>query len=166
MKKPPRWIDCVDANADFPIAIICSRFNREIVDKLLEGALSRCESRGFQPEQISVVWVPGAIEIPLTAQRLAQLGIYRAIVCLGAVVQGETQHHLYVCEQVSQGCARVALENEVPVIFGVLTTQTEALALERAGGKSGNRGSDSVDAAVEMVVLLDRLTESDLPPNL
>ena len=141
----------------FPIGIVVSRFNREITDKLLGGALSRLRERDFLDSDITVVSVPGAIEIPIAAQRLAQLGTLSAIIALGAVIQGETLHFDYVCEQVSQGCSHVSLQNDIPVIFGVLTTHTEEEALERAGGKYGHKGIEAVDTAVDIVSVLRQI---------
>lgn len=150
-------IDEKNANVQFPIAVVVSRFNEEITLPLLDGALTRLKERRFEDGQITVVWVPGAVEIPIAAQKLAQLGKYEAIVALGAVIRGETGHYDYVCEQVSQGCQHVSLQNDIPVLFGVLTTDNEAQAKDRAGGAHGNKGRDAVDAAVETVALLRRL---------
>lgn len=147
-----------DTNLTFPVAVVVSRFNEEITRPLLDGALSRLKERRFDETQIMVVWVPGAVEIPLAAQRLAQLSKYAAIIALGAVIRGETGHYDYVCDQVSQGCQHVSLQNDVPVLFGVLTTDTEAQARDRSGGAHGNKGRDAVDAAVETVALLRRLS--------
>lgn len=145
-----------DADLQFPVAIVVSRFNEEITLPLLDGALTRLKERGFDEGQISVVWVPGAVEIPLAAQKLAQLGKYDAILTLGSVIRGDTDHYDYVCQQVSQGCQHVALQNDIPVLFGVLTTNDEAQAKDRCGGKHGNKGRDAVDAAVEMVAVMRR----------
>lgn len=147
-------IDSQKGAIQFPVAIVVSRFNHEVTGKLLEGALGRLRERNFSEEQITVVWVPGAVEIPLAAQRLAQTGRYNALIALGAVIRGETTHYDYVCDQVSQGCSQVALQNDVPVVFGVLTTENEAQAFDRTGGKHGHKGADAVDAAVEMVLTL------------
>lgn len=141
----------------FHVAIVVAEFNPEITELLTAGALERLGERGFSEEYITVIKVPGSMEIPLTAQLLAQTDLYAAIICLGAVIQGETDHYRYVCEQVSQGCQRVALEQEIPVIFGVLTTQNEAQALARAGGAEGNKGREAVDAAVRMVELMQEI---------
>jgi 6,7-dimethyl-8-ribityllumazine synthase len=146
-----RIIDDKEAKLDFSIAVIVSRFNEEITGALLQGALGRLKELNFSDNHITVVWVPGAVEIPLTAQRLAQMGTFEAIVCLGAVIKGDTDHYQFVCDQVSQGCQQVALENNIPVLFGVLTTADETQAKDRAGGKDGNKGRDAVDAAVSMV---------------
>ena len=113
--------------------------------------------QGFAEDDITIVHVPGAVEIPIAAQRLAQVGIYDAIVALGAVIRGETSHYDYVCEQVSQGCQHVALQNDIPVIFGVLTTENEAQAKDRIGGAHGNKGADAAMAAVETVSVLRQI---------
>lgn len=147
-------IDAKDSKTQFSIGIVVSRFNHAITKLLLDGALQRLKELGFSDGQVTVVWVPGAIEIPLAAQRLAQLGVYEAILCLGAVIRGETDHYDYICKQVSSGCQTVALQNDIPLIFGVLTTQNEAQAKERAGGSQGHRGRESVDVAVEMAAAL------------
>lgn len=147
-------IDAKDSKTQFAIGIVVSRFNHAITKCLLDGALQRLKELGFSDDQVTVVWVPGAIEIPLAAQRLAQLGVQEAILCLGSVIRGETDHYDYVCKQVSRGCQTVALQNDIPLIFGVLTTQNEAQAKERAGGKQGHKGRESVDVAVEMVAAL------------
>jgi 6,7-dimethyl-8-ribityllumazine synthase len=152
-----RTIDESNARSAFPIAFVVSRFNPEITGPLLEGALARCRELGFADSQVMVVWVPGAVELPIAAQRLAQLGIYDAIVVLGAVIRGETTHHHFVAEQASQGCQQVALQNDLPVIFGVLTTENEAQAVDRIGGNHGHKGRDSVDAAVEIVSVLRQI---------
>ncbi|MSP19826.1 MAG: 6,7-dimethyl-8-ribityllumazine synthase [Bdellovibrionales bacterium] len=139
------------------LAFVVSRFNEEITRKLLEGGLAQAAEKGFSNSDITVVWAPGAVEIPLIAQRLAQRGSYGAIICLGAVIQGETTHYDYVCDIVSQGCAQVSLTFGIPVIFGILTTENEEQALDRCGGKHGHKGKDAVDAAIEMVATLRRL---------
>jgi 6,7-dimethyl-8-ribityllumazine synthase len=149
-------VDEKNASLQFPVAIVVSRFNEEITLALLDGALTRLKERRFDDSQVTVVWVPGAVEIPLAAQRLAQLGKYDAIVALGAVIRGDTDHYDYVCNMVSQGCQHVSLQNDLPVLFGVLTTDNEAQAKERTGGAHGNKGRDAVDAAVETVAVLRR----------
>ena len=141
----------------FNIAIIISRFNEPVTEGLLNGALGRLAERGFSEQQILISRVPGAVEIPLVAQRLARQGTYKAIVCLGAVIEGETRHFDYVCSQVSNGCQKVALDNDLPVIFGILTTQTAEQAYDRVGGKKGHKGIESIDCACEMVTLLSDL---------
>jgi 6,7-dimethyl-8-ribityllumazine synthase len=140
----------------FPIAVVVSRFNSEIAERLLAGSRIRLAERGFDESQITIVHVPGAVEIPLAAQKLAEQKKFDAILTLGAVIRGETDHYDYVCTMVSQGCLDVSLKFSVPVIFGVLTTDTEEQALDRVGGKHGHKGRDGVDAACEMVALFQR----------
>jgi len=146
----------------FNIAIVVSRFNSDITDKLLEGALGRLKELEFQEDQIAVAWVPGAVELPIVAQQFADTENFDAIVCLGSVIRGETSHYDYVCEQASQGCQQVALEHDLPVIFGVLTTETKAQALDRAGGDHGHKGREAVDAAYEVVSVIDQINDDDL----
>lgn len=141
----------------FPIAIIVSRFNEKVTQALQEGAIARLNELGFKTGDIRVIDVPGAVEIPLVAQRLARSGHYQAIVALGCVIRGETSHYDYVCEQVSNGCQQVMLENDLPVIFGILTTENGEQAMARAGGSHSHKGRDSIDAAVEMVAKLAEL---------
>ncbi len=138
-------------------AIVTSEFNQEITDALLQGALERFAEINIPANNITVVKVPGAVEIPFAAQLLAKKNQYAAIVCLGAVIRGETTHYDYVCEQVSQGCQRVMLDHEIPVIFGLLTTEDEQQARERVGGKHGHKGKDAVDTALVMVNLKENL---------
>ena len=137
----------------FPIAIVVSRFNTEVTSRLFDGAQKRLMERGFSADQVSVVHVPGAVEIPLTAQWLCETKKFRAVIALGAVIRGETDHYDYVCSMVSEGCLDVSLRFNQPVIFGVLTTDTEEQAFDRVGGRHGHKGSDCVDAACEMVAL-------------
>lgn len=142
--------------ASFPIAIIVSQFNHEITAALLAGAMQRLNDSGFNEQDITLVEVPGAVEIPLIAQRLARKKQYAAIIALGAVIRGETTHYDYVCQQVSDGCQRVTLEFEVPVVFGVLTTENEDQAWDRLGGKHGHKGVDAVDCALAMHSILQQ----------
>lgn len=137
-------------------AIVVSEYNTEVTDKLLEGALLRFAELNISHEQLTVEKVPGAIEIPLVAKLLAKSNQYRAIVCLGAVIRGETGHYDFVCQQVSDGCLEVMLAYEIPVIFGVLTTNNLAQALARVGGEVGHKGVEAVDAAMAMVKVVDR----------
>jgi 6,7-dimethyl-8-ribityllumazine synthase len=139
------------------IALLASRFNETITKSLLEGALSALRRHGLDDASITVAWVPGAFELPMTAKRLADSGEFDAIVCLGAVIRGATSHYDYVCSQAAAGIARVALDTGVPVIFGVLTTETIEQAIERSGTKAGNKGFDSAVAAIEMADLLRQL---------
>lgn len=141
----------------FPVAIVISRFNEEITEKLHQGAIQRLRELQVPDDQITVVWVPGAVEIPFMAQQLARTNRYQAIIALGAVIRGDTSHYDYVCDQVSQGCQAVSLKENIPVIFGLLTTENMKQAEERSGGSHGNKGSDAVDAAFEMVSLLQQM---------
>jgi 6,7-dimethyl-8-ribityllumazine synthase len=141
----------------FNIAIIISRFNEEVTQKLHDGAVERLQELGYDISEVTIVWVPGAIEIPITAQRLAKTECYQAIICLGAVILGETKHFEYVCQQVSAGCQQVALTHDIPVIFGVLTTETDSQALERAGGSKGHIGRTMVDTAMELMTTLENI---------
>ncbi|MEW5914374.1 MAG: 6,7-dimethyl-8-ribityllumazine synthase [Thermodesulfobacteriota bacterium] len=138
-------------------ALVASRFNDFITSKLLEGALDALKRHGANEQDLTVVWVPGSFEIPLVTRRLAKSGKYDAVLALGAVIRGSTPHFDYVAAEVSKGVAQVGLETGVPVIFGVLTTDTIEQAIERAGTKAGNKGADAALAAVEMVDLLKNL---------
>ena len=139
------------------IAITVSRFNRSVTDNLLEGALEACRELDVDVAEEDVFPVPGAFELPLVAQQLARSGRYDGIACLGAVVRGETPHFDYVCDQAAAGILRVALENEMPVAFGVLTTETIAQALARAGGEVGNKGYEAVHTIIETLDQLARI---------
>lgn len=136
-------------------AVVVSRFNELVTKQLLEGALSAFERHGAGA--VDVAWVPGAVEIPLIARKLATSGNYGAVVTLGAVIQGATSHYDYVCSMVASGVASASEASGVPVIFGVLTTETLEQALDRAGGKSGNKGAEAAVAAIEMADLVARL---------
>jgi len=137
--------------------IVVSRFNDLIGKKLLEGATDCLLRHNGSAENITVAWVPGAFEIPLVAKRLAKSGKFDAVICLGAVIRGNTPHFDYIAAEVSKGIAAIGMEIEVPVIFGVLTTDTIEQAVERAGTKSGNRGWDAALSAIEMADLLKKL---------
>jgi len=141
----------------FSIAIVVSLFNRDITQALQDGAIQRLIDCGISTDEITLVEVPGAVEIPLVASRLAKSKQYQVIIALGAVVRGETTHYDYVCEQVSHGCQRVALECDMPVIFGVLTTENESQAWDRLGGKHGHKGCDAADAALAMYRVLQSI---------
>lgn len=134
----------------FPIAIIVSTFNEPITTALKEGALQRLTELGFRAKDITVIEVPGAVEIPLVASILVKKNQVQAVIALGAVIRGETSHYDYVCDQVSQGCQRVMLDNDLPVIFGVLTTENDEQAWDRLGGKHGHKGREAADCAVMM----------------
>lgn len=135
-------------------AIIVSQFNQNITDKLLAGALARFNQAGLSSHDITVIRVPGAVEIPLTAKLLAKTKKYNAIICLGAVIRGDTDHYDYVCQQVSQGCQKIMLDFDIPVIFGILTTNTEEQAENRVGGKDGHKGIEAAEAALFMARLI------------
>lgn len=149
-----------DLQTAFNIAIVASRFYQEIVEKLCIGAVERLKELSFPDEQITVVWVPGIEELPLVAKRLAKTQAYEAIVCLGVAIRGETDTYNYICQQASIGCQQVALETDMPIIFGVLPTKNTMQALARAGGAHGNRGRDAVDAAYEMVSILRQVSSA------
>lgn len=142
---------------DAAFAIVVSRFNHNITERLLTGALDTFAQHGVEEGDITVVWVPGAFEIPVTVARLAAQQKYAAICCLGAVVQGETTHHEYINQTVAQQIMQLGLKYELPVIFGVLTCQNMELARERAGGKVGNKGSEAALTAIQMVNLFNKL---------
>jgi len=146
------------------VAIVAGRFNDHITKPLLEGALTVLADAGV--DDVPVHWVPGAFEIPLVAQRLATSGAYDAVVCLGAVVRGDTPHFDYVAGECAAGIQRVALDTGRPIVFGVLTTDDVDQAMARAGGAEGNKGAESARTAVEMVDLLRRLpTAPKTPPR-
>ncbi len=138
-------------------AIVVSRFNEVVTAKLLEGALDGFRGHEVAEDGLDVAWVPGAFELPLVARRLAGAGGYDAVVCLGAVIRGETTHFDHVAQQAAAGIRAAGLETGVPVIFGVLTTDTFEQAMDRAGGRHGNRGWDSAMAAMEMASLLEQM---------
>ena len=136
------------------VGIVAARFNEFIVSKLLSGCEDGLLRHGVRSEDIAVAWVPGAFEIPLAAQTMAKSGKYDAVITLGAVIRGATSHYDYVCSEVSKGVANVSLNTGVPVLFGVLTTDTIEQAIERAGTKAGNKGAECAQGAIEMVNLL------------
>ena len=142
---------------DIKVGIVCARFNEFIVSKLLSGCEDGLLRHGVKPDDISVAWVPGAFEIPLIASKMAKSGKYDAVIALGAVIRGSTSHYDYVCSEVSKGVAQVALNSDIPVMFGVLTTDTIEQAVERAGTKAGNKGSECALGAIEMVNLIREL---------
>ncbi|WP_113673513.1 6,7-dimethyl-8-ribityllumazine synthase [Vallitalea guaymasensis] len=134
--------------------IVVGRFNEFISSKLLEGAIDALKRHGVSAEDISIAWAPGAFEIPLISKMMAKTNKYDGVICLGAVIRGATAHFDYVASEVSKGIANVSLDTEVPVIFGVLTTDTIEQAIERAGTKAGNKGFEAGMAAIEMANLL------------
>ncbi|MDO9491573.1 6,7-dimethyl-8-ribityllumazine synthase [Acetobacterium sp.] len=140
------------------VGIVVARFNEFIGSKLLGGAIDGLKRHDVKEDDIDVAWVPGAFEIPLIAAKMAKLAKYDAIICLGAVIRGSTTHYDYVCSEVSKGVAHVSLQSEIPVIFGVLTTENIEQAIERAGTKAGNKGYDCALTAIEMVNLINEIT--------
>ena len=140
------------------IAIVVARFNEFITSKLLGGATDALTRLGTNEKDITIAWVPGAFEIPLTAQKLASSKKFDAVICLGAVIRGSTTHYDYVCNEVAKGIASVSLSTGVPVIFGVVTTENIEQAIERAGTKSGNKGYEAAFTAVEMVSLFNKFS--------
>lgn len=142
---------------DIKVGIVAARFNEFITSKLLSGALDGLKRHDVQEENIDVAWVPGAFEIPLIASKMAKSKKYDAVICLGAVIRGSTSHYDYVCSEVSKGIAQISLTNDIPVMFGVLTTENIEQAIERAGTKAGNKGFDSAVSAIEMVNLIREL---------
>ncbi len=143
--------------AGLKIAIVTARFNDFITSKLLEGAVSCLKRHEVKSEDITETWVPGAFELPLVAQTLAESHKYDAVICLGAVIRGATTHYDYVCNEAAKGIAQAGLKTGVPVIFGVVTTETIEQAIERAGTKAGNKGWDAAMASIEMATLLRRI---------
>jgi len=139
--------------------IVVSRFNEFITSKLLSGALDELKRHGVNESDIDIVWCPGAFEIPLVAKKCIKTNKYSALITLGAVIKGSTSHYDYVCAEVSKGIASVSLETGVPVIFGVLTTDNIEQAIERAGTKAGNKGSDAAKSAIEMVSLFSKISD-------
>ena len=136
------------------VGVVCARFNEFIVSKLLSGGVDGRLRGGVRVEDTPVAWVPGAFASPLAAAKMAKSGRYDAVIALGAVIRGSTSHYDYVCAEVSKGVAHAALESGVPVLFGVLTTDTIEQAIERAGSKAGNKGAECAQGAIEMVDLL------------
>ncbi len=139
---------------DMKVGIVAGRFNEFITSKLVGGAMDGLLRHDVKDEDVDIGWVPGAFEIPLVASKMAKSGKYDAVICLGAVIRGDTTHYDYVCNEVSKGIATVSLESGIPVMFGVLTTENIEQAIARAGSKGGNKGYDCALGAVEMVNLL------------
>ena len=139
---------------DMKVGIVAGRFNEFITSKLVGGAMDGLLRHDVKNEDVDIAWVPGAFEIPLVASKMAKSGKYDAVICLGAVIRGDTTHYDYVCNEVSKGIATVSLESGIPVMFGVLTTENIEQAIARAGSKGGNKGYDCALGAVEMVNLL------------
>ncbi len=143
--------------SNMKIGIVASRFNEFIVSKLVGGAEDALVRHGVETDNIELAWVPGAFEIPMIAQKMAESKKYDAIIALGAVIKGATDHYDYVCAEVSKGIANVSMKTEVPVLFGVLTTDNIEQAIERAGTKAGNKGYDVACSAIEMINLMKKL---------
>lgn len=139
------------------VAIVASRFNEIIVNKLLGGAVDGLVRHGVDEKNITAVWVPGAFEIPLIANKMASSGKYDAVIAVGAVIRGSTTHYDYVCSEVSKGIAQASLKNGVPVMFGVITTENIEQAIERSGSKAGNKGYDCALGAIEMANLIRQI---------
>ncbi len=138
-------------------AIVVSRFNEFITSRLLNGAVDALSRHGVEDNEIEVVWVPGSFEIPYAASRLARSKSYDAVICLGAIIRGATPHFEYIASEVSKGISQTALSTGVPIIFGVITTDTIEQAVERAGTKAGNKGSEAALAAIEMINLYKQI---------
>jgi len=145
------------APADAKFAIVVSRFNEFVTSKLLSGAIDAMRRHHVEADRIDVVWSPGSFEIPLLARRLAASGEYSAVVCIGAVIRGGTEHHQYIASEAAKGVALAAMNTGVPCIFGVLTCDTVEQAVDRAGAKAGNKGAEAAMAAIEMANLLGQL---------
>lgn len=148
---------------DLRAAIVVARFNEFICERLLEGALDAFTRHGGSRDNVTVAHVPGAFELPLAAKKLAASGNYDTVICLGAVIRGATSHYDYVCGSAASGIASASLETEVPVIFGVLTTDTIEQAIERAGTKAGNQGRNAVVTGIEMARLLKQIERHTEP---
>ena len=137
--------------------IVISRFNEFITSRLLDGALDCLKRHGAQDEQTTIMWVPGSFEVPLAAKRMAQSGRFAAIICLAAVIRGQTAHYEHVCQQITRGIGEVSLSTNVPALFGVITCDTLDEAIDRAGAKGGNAGFNAASSAIEMVQVLHEL---------
>lgn len=142
---------------DGAIAIVASKFNRFITDRLLAGALDELDRLGVGRGKADVVWVPGSFEIPMIARRLADSGRYRAVICLGAIIRGQTDHYTYVASEAAKGVAQVGMATGVPAIFGIITADTLEQAIDRAGGKVGNHGARAIESAVELISVIEQL---------
>ncbi|KAB8295648.1 6,7-dimethyl-8-ribityllumazine synthase [Bifidobacterium avesanii] len=143
-----------DEAAPIRIGIVAARFNEFITSKLLSGALDGLKRHGVAESDVDVAWVPGSFEIPIAAKRMVSTGRYDAVICLGAIIRGSTSHYDLVCNETAKGIAQVSLSSDVPVLFGVITTENIEQAIERAGTKAGNKGFDCALGAIEMVHVL------------
>ena len=139
------------------VGIVASRFNEFIVSKLVSGAVDGLVRHNVNDDDISIAWVPGAFEIPVIADKMAKSGKYDAVICVGAVIRGATSHYDYVCNEVSKGIAQASMSSGVPVLFGILTTDSIEQAIERAGTKAGNKGYDCALGAIEMINLMKQI---------
>lgn len=153
----PNAISTAQHSSNDRFAIVVARWNEAVTRKLLEGAVTELTKHGVADDAIDVAWVPGAMEIPLVAQRLAASGQYAAVLCLGAVIRGETTHDQHINRSVTNAITQIALETNVPVLFGVLTCETMEQAVQRAGGTFGNKGAECAEAALAMIGLLKNL---------
>ena len=153
----PTYLEGDLVAGDHRFAIVVSRFNELITEEMLDGALDTLERHGADLDAVTVAHVPGSLEIPVVAKKFASSGDFDAVICIGAVIRGATTHYDYVCSGVSSGTMSSALDTEVPVIFGVITTDTIEQAIERAGTKAGNKGSEAAATAIEMANLMDQL---------
>jgi 6,7-dimethyl-8-ribityllumazine synthase len=158
---PPRIYEGSFEAEHLRVAIVASRFNEAIVERLVEGALECLAKHGVPDEYVSTVWVPGAFELPVTAKRIASSGEVDAVVCVGAVIRGDTPHFDYVAGEAARGITNASLETGVPITLGVLTTDTMEQAEERAGGRVGNKGFESALAAIEMANLFATLPKPE-----
>ena len=147
----------VVAKEGMKVGIVAARFNEIIVNKLLGGAVDGLVRHGVEEKNITAVWVPGAFEIPTVALKMAQSGKYDAVICVGAVIRGQTSHYDYVCNEVSKGIAQTALQTGVPTLYGTVTTENIEQAIARAGSKAGNKGYDCALSAIEMVNVMDQI---------
>ena len=147
----------VVAKEGMKVAIVASRFNEIIVNKLLGGAVDGLVRHGVDETNITAAWVPGAFELPLIAKKMAESGKYDAVICVGAVIRGDTSHYELVCNEAAKGVAQVSLQTGVPVLFGIITTENIEQAIARAGSKAGNKGYDCALSAIEMVNLIGQL---------
>ena len=150
-------LEAKEYGSDVTIAIVASRFNQDITDAMLNDTLARLKELEVHSDHVTVVRVPGAVEIPLIAKHLAASDKYDAIITIGAVIRGETSHFDYVCDQVSQGCSQVMMQYDLPVVFGVLTTETVEQAQARINGKKSYKGREMADVALEMISLLQQV---------
>ena len=149
------------ANAPIRIGIVVARFNEFITSKLLSGAQDGLRRHGVADENVDVAWVPGSFEIPIAAKRMVSTGRYDAVICLGAIIRGSTSHYDLVCNETAKGIAQVSLNSDVPVLFGVITTENIEQAIERAGTKAGNKGFDCALDAIEMVNVLRAIGDGE-----